>query len=82
MISYDGGRLHVTLTRKTGLAKLARLLEAEAELGLHETATVVYKCRTGALRQVMPIQALAEMVKTEVDAIKQLRIERAVKVGM
>ncbi|MGK5626980.1 hypothetical protein [Streptomyces sp. URMC 123] len=82
MISYDGGRLHVTLTRKTGLAKLARLLEAEAALGIHEEATVVYKCRKGALRQVMPIGTLAEMVKREVETIKQLRLERAVKVGM
>ncbi|MFD7162758.1 hypothetical protein [Streptomyces violascens] len=82
MISYDGGRLHVTLTRKTGLTKLARLLEAEAALGMHEEATVVYKCRNGALRQVMPIETLARMVKQEADVIAQLRLERAVKVGM
>ncbi|MFJ7901913.1 hypothetical protein ACIQ6V_15725 [Streptomyces sp. NPDC096198] len=82
MISYNNGQLHVTLTRKTGLTKLARLLEAEAVLGIHETATVVYKCRNGALRQVMPIGALAEMVKREAVSIKQLRLERALKVGM
>ncbi|MEH6373713.1 hypothetical protein V7793_05040 [Streptomyces sp. KLMMK] len=82
MISYDGGQLHVTLTRKTGLTKLARLLEAEAALGIHEQATVTYKCRNGALRQVMPIETLSEMVKREVEAIKQLRLERALKVGM
>ncbi|ARZ66891.1 hypothetical protein SMD11_1230 [Streptomyces albireticuli] len=82
MISYDGGRLHVTLTRKAGLIKLARLLEAEAALGIHEEVTVVYKCRNGALRQVMPVEALADMVKREVQALKRLRLERAVKVGM
>lgn len=82
MISYDGGQLHVTLTRKAGLTKLARLLEAEAALGIHDSATVIYKCRNGALRQVMSVESLAEMVKQEADAIKQLRLERAVKVGM
>ncbi|MGW2864272.1 hypothetical protein [Streptomyces sp. NPDC001205] len=82
MISYDGGQFHVTLTRKTGLTKLSRLLEAEAALGMHTEATVVYKCRNGALRQVMPIQALAEMVKQEADSLRQLRLERAIKVGM
>ncbi|MFD7017190.1 hypothetical protein [Streptomyces sp. NPDC059928] len=82
MISYDGGQLHVTLTRKTGLTKLSRLLEAEAALGMHEEATVVYKCRKGALRQVMSVQALAEMVKREADSLRQLRLERAIKVGM
>ncbi|OLZ74261.1 hypothetical protein AV521_00780 [Streptomyces sp. IMTB 2501] len=82
MISYGGGLLHVTLTRKTGLNKLARLLEAEATLGMHEEATVVYKCRKGVLRQVMPIETLAQMVKQEADAIDQIRPEGAVRVGM
>ncbi|MFI6684953.1 hypothetical protein [Streptomyces sp. NPDC050485] len=82
MISYDGGQLHVTLTRKTGLTRLLRLLEAETALGLHETATVIYKCRSGALRQIMPIAALADMVRTEVEVKNNLRLEAALKVGV
>ncbi|MFE3579419.1 hypothetical protein [Streptomyces vinaceus] len=82
MISFDGGTLYVTFTRKTNLAKLLRLLEAEAQLGLHERAVAVYKGRRDALRQEMAIPALAELVRAEVDIVNQLRLESALKVGM
>ncbi|MEV8022517.1 hypothetical protein AB0O76_40740 [Streptomyces sp. NPDC086554] len=82
MISYDGGQLYVTLTRKTGLTNLLRLLEAEADLGLHETAVVTYKNRRGTHRESMPVAQLAKLVKVEEDNLKNLRLEAALKVGV
>lgn len=82
MITHDGGQLYVTLTRKTGLTKLLRLLEAEAALGMHETANVTYKNRRGIYRQSMSVTELAALVKVEEDNRKSLLLEAALKVGV
>ncbi|WP_327377690.1 hypothetical protein OG393_29315 [Streptomyces sp. NBC_01216] len=82
MISFDGGVLYVTFTRKTNLTRLVRLLEAEAQLGLHDRAVAIYKGRREPLRKQMSIPALAAMVRAEVETMKQLRLESALKVGM
>ncbi|GGX08308.1 hypothetical protein [Streptomyces noursei] len=82
MITHDGGQIYVTLTRKTGLTKLLRLLEAEAALGLHETANVTYKNRRGTYRKSMSVTELAELVRVEEDNRKNLLLEAALKVGV
>ncbi|WP_424214803.1 hypothetical protein ACN20G_23545 [Streptomyces sp. BI20] len=81
MITYPGGQLTVTLNRRTGLTQLARQVQAEAKLGFHETATVVYKGRGGLLVKTMPTAQLAQLALAEADSAAQLRVERRIAGG-